>query len=207
VFGVAITPAFNARNTAVTVFASAPWPTRTITPSIRPRSFLHRAQPGAAAFCVDGGLAEKTMPRLGQPERTEALQYAKAQSGTLATPVASQTIAVVKVRAVGATAETESPLAKISAIISAFVLGAPRSPATCTGELLKPMNRLSVSIIHCVHSKPRQKFADAVPPDIQQRLAGLSIDELEAMSERVIGADSIEDILTVPAPSTAPQKI
>jgi hypothetical protein len=53
----------------------------------------------------------------------------------------------------------------------------------------------------------RQKFADAVPPDIKQRLAGLSIDDLEAMSERVIEADSIEDILTVPATSTAPQKI
>jgi hypothetical protein len=37
-----------------------------------------------------------------------------------------------------------------------------------------------------------------VPPDIQQRLAGLSIDELEAMSERVIGADSIDQVLTVP---------
>src|ERR1700730_14710064 len=31
---------------------------------------------------------------------------------------------------------------------------APRSPATCTGEHLKPMKRLSDSIIHCVHSKP-----------------------------------------------------
>jgi hypothetical protein len=53
----------------------------------------------------------------------------------------------------------------------------------------------------------RQKFADAVPPDIKQRLAGLSIDELEAMSERVIEADSIDQVLTVPAPSTTPQKI
>jgi hypothetical protein len=46
-----------------------------------------------------------------------------------------------------------------------------------------------------------------VPPDIKQRLAGLSIDELEAMSERVIEADSIDQVLTVPAPSTTPQKI
>jgi hypothetical protein len=53
----------------------------------------------------------------------------------------------------------------------------------------------------------RQKFAGAVPPDVQQRLAGLSIDELEAMSERVIGADSIDQVLTVPKPSTAPQTI
>jgi hypothetical protein len=50
-------------------------------------------------------------------------------------------------------------------------------------------------------------WVDAVPPDIKQRLAGLGIDELEAMSERVIEAESMEDILTVPAPSTAPQKI
>src|SRR6202022_141957 len=35
-----------------------------------------------------------------------------------------------------------------------LVLVAPRSPATCTGEHLKPMKRLSDSIIHCVHSKP-----------------------------------------------------
>src|ERR1700738_3605935 len=35
-----------------------------------------------------------------------------------------------------------------------LVLVAPRSPATCTGKHLKPMNRLSDSIIHCVHSKP-----------------------------------------------------
>src|ERR1700733_4704193 len=53
----------------------------------------------------------------------------------------------------------------------------------------------------------RQIFAGAVPPDVKQRFAGLSLDELEAMSERVIGSDLIEDILTVPAPSTPPQKI
>src|SRR5467141_3725207 len=35
-----------------------------------------------------------------------------------------------------------------------LVLVAPRSPTTRTGEHLQPMNRLSVSIIHCVHSKP-----------------------------------------------------
>jgi len=35
-----------------------------------------------------------------------------------------------------------------------LVLVAPRSPTTRTGEHLKPMNRLSDSIIHCVHSKP-----------------------------------------------------
>jgi hypothetical protein len=49
----------------------------------------------------------------------------------------------------------------------------------------------------------RQKFADAVPPDVKQRLAGLSIDELEAMSLRVIEADSIDQVLTVPKPSAA----
>src|SRR6266404_7475748 len=35
-----------------------------------------------------------------------------------------------------------------------LVLVAPRSPTTRTGEHLEPMNRLSDSIIHCVHSKP-----------------------------------------------------
>ena len=35
-----------------------------------------------------------------------------------------------------------------------LVLVAPRSPTTRTGEHLKPMNRLSDSIIHYVHSKP-----------------------------------------------------
>src|ERR1700686_3804677 len=35
-----------------------------------------------------------------------------------------------------------------------LVLVAPRSPTTGTGEHLEPMNRLSDSIIHCVHSKP-----------------------------------------------------
>jgi hypothetical protein len=35
-----------------------------------------------------------------------------------------------------------------------FVLVAPRSPTTRTGEHLEPMNRLSDSIVHCVHSKP-----------------------------------------------------
>jgi hypothetical protein len=37
---------------------------------------------------------------------------------------------------------------------ASLVLVAPRSPTTRTGEHLKPMNRLSDSIIHCVHSKP-----------------------------------------------------
>jgi hypothetical protein len=35
-----------------------------------------------------------------------------------------------------------------------LVLVAPRSPTPRTGEHLEPMNRLSDSIIHCVHSKP-----------------------------------------------------
>src|SRR5712672_4537745 len=35
-----------------------------------------------------------------------------------------------------------------------LVLVAPRSPTTRPGENLEPMNRLSDSIIHCVHSKP-----------------------------------------------------
>jgi hypothetical protein len=35
-----------------------------------------------------------------------------------------------------------------------LVLVASRPAPTCTGEYLKPMNRLGDSIIHCVHSKP-----------------------------------------------------
>jgi len=94
-------PSFNARSTAVTVFASAPRPTRTARRRSRPRSFPHRAQPGAAAFCFDDGRREKTVSRPGPPERTVVLQHAKAQSGTLAIPAASQIIAAAKVRAVG----------------------------------------------------------------------------------------------------------
>jgi hypothetical protein len=67
----------------------------------RPRSFAYRAQPGAAAFCVDGGRTEKTVPRPGLPERAAALQHAKAQPTTLAIPAVSQIIATAKVRAVG----------------------------------------------------------------------------------------------------------
>ena len=104
----------------------------------------HRAQP--AAFCVGGGQAQMT-PQPGRPERTEALQHAKAQSGKLAIPAASQIIAW----------RTSHGRDRIPAFQDLrddqrLVLGAPHSPAICTGEHLKPMNRLSVSIIHCIHS-------------------------------------------------------
>jgi hypothetical protein len=69
--------------------------------------------------------------------------------------------------------------------------------------LKEGVDRARAEVVGNVIAKQlRQKFAGAVP-----RFAGLSLDELEAMSERVIGSDLIEDILTVPAPSTPPQKI
>jgi hypothetical protein len=74
--------------------------------------------------------------------------------------------------------------------------------------LKEGVDRARAEVVGNVIAKQlRQKFAGAVPPDVKQRFAGLSLDELEAMSERVIGSDLIEDILTVPAPSTPPQKI
>src|SRR5258708_4953843 len=63
----------------------------------RPRSFPHRVQPGAAAFCVDDGRTEKTVSRPGLPERTAVPQHPKAKSGTLAIPGASQIAAAAKV--------------------------------------------------------------------------------------------------------------
>jgi hypothetical protein len=73
--------------------------------------------------------------------------------------------------------------------------------------LKEGVDRARAEVVGNVIAKQlRQKFAGAVPPDVK-RFAGLSLDELEAMSERVIGSDLIEDILTVPAPSTPPQKI
>ncbi|MCP3471797.1 DUF4351 domain-containing protein [Bradyrhizobium sp. CCGUVB1N3] len=50
----------------------------------------------------------------------------------------------------------------------------------------------------------QQKFG-ADPADIERRLADLNADELEAIGERIIQAISIEEALTVPAPSTAPR--
>src|SRR5664280_803641 len=121
-------------------------------PRSRPRSFLHRAQPGAAAFCVDGGPAERTMPRPERPEQTEALQYAQAQSGKLAVPAASQIIAAVQVRAVYG--RHRSAARHDLSDDPRLVFGAPRAPATCAGEHLKSTNQLNDSIIHCDHSKP-----------------------------------------------------
>jgi len=114
---------------------------------------LDHSRTGAAAFCVDGGWAEKMVPRPGRPERTAALQHAKAQSGTFAFPAASQITAAAKIRAVGLR-QRQTRRSLRSRRRSVPVLVAPRSPTTRTGEHLEPMNRLSDSIIYCVHSKP-----------------------------------------------------
>jgi hypothetical protein len=49
----------------------------------------------------------------------------------------------------------------------------------------------------------QKKFPNAVPPDQNSRLTALSVDELDAMFKRSIDANSADDILTVPSPSTA----
>jgi hypothetical protein len=63
------------------------------------------------------------------------------------------------------------------------------------------------SLGNLIAKQLQQKFADAVPSDIKQRLAGLNIEELDAIGGRIIQANSIEEALTVPSPSTAPRTI
>jgi hypothetical protein len=94
------------------------------------------------------------VPRPGRPERTAALQHAKAQPGTLAIPAASQIIAAAKVRVPSGYGRDRSAAHYDLSDDPCLVFGAPCAPATCAGEHLKPMNRLSDSIIQCVHSKP-----------------------------------------------------
>ena len=50
----------------------------------------------------------------------------------------------------------------------------------------------------------QQKFAGADAAEINRRLADLSADELEVIGERIIQSSSLEEALTIPAPSTAP---
>ena len=50
----------------------------------------------------------------------------------------------------------------------------------------------------------QKKFPKAAPANLNSRLTALSVDELDAMFKRSIDANSADDILTVPSPSTAP---
>jgi hypothetical protein len=72
----------------------------------------------------------------------------------LAIAGASEIIAAATVRAAMATAETDSPLTAVSATIRALSWSLHVRRRSRTGEHLKPMNQLSDSIIHRVHSKP-----------------------------------------------------
>jgi hypothetical protein len=60
-------------------------------------------------------------------------------------------------------------------------------------------NRLIVVITETL----QKKFPNDVPVDLNSRLTSLSVDELDAMFKRSIDANSADDILTVPSPSTA----
>jgi hypothetical protein len=49
----------------------------------------------------------------------------------------------------------------------------------------------------------KRKFPNDVPADLHGRLTALSVDELDAMFKRSIDANSADDILAVPSPSTS----
>jgi hypothetical protein len=60
-------------------------------------------------------------------------------------------------------------------------------------------NRLIVVITETL----QRKFPNDIPADLNSRLTALSVDELDAMFKRSIDAKSVDDILTVPSPSTS----
>lgn len=58
-------------------------------------------------------------------------------------------------------------------------------------------------LIAVIKETLQKKFPNAVPADLNSRLAALSVDELDAMFKRSIDAHSADDILTISSPSTA----
>jgi hypothetical protein len=146
-------PSFNARSTAVTVIASAPRPTRTLMPSIStsiipaPRSTWQRGILRWRRTDGEDGATSRTAGTNCSSSACESAAWDPCNCRRQPNNCCGQSVPSGYGRD-GFAAHcylSDNPR---------LVLVGSRPPATCTGEHLKPMNRLSDGIIHCVHSKP-----------------------------------------------------